>query len=1125
MALSGDNSKVSLSVEWEGLEKALQDIARLRAEIERLGTPIAGAQSPVQQAGGLPSGAPAGAPQPPDPSSAYRSAQGYQPPTTQGTVPISLSIPPSYGPSPNTAPPGVFAPPAPGTLKALPAPGIDLGHGVTMFPPMSGGPAGVSGGVGTSGPVSAMTIQAQTVVIHATTVTGAVGGGGGVPGVVSGGGGGGSAATFAAAVSGGAGGGAGGGSVPGQPAPSGGSSANPNLDVNNMIGFGAFAAALMRNPTPGGLFNAAMGMLPLGPSAAILTALQFGSTALGAYVAGTGPRFEIESSLAAAPYAGQYYNPRLTSAMRSAADLEGALASARRWGSMFDSIPLVGAIVGSINEMWSYRPMEAEIKKAKAIVESTPLAMRLGAMSGVDVFSGDEFLQYDAAAAQGMAIFGRYAAGGVVRGGQYKALANRGWSASDIGAAYGAIGSLAMRPEMDELRNMIISGGRGGKIDMNELATEYAPMLASMGNFGALAQLQPYIQGKDNYKKLLETASLRLSLEWQQQAAQYAAQGTQAAVAGARGTGAGWEQVSELIGATAGPLQEQVRSLESKRSMALNEADRAQIEAQLAQAKAQLASIPQAQTIEQISAKQTFLGAAQMQAQVGMTRAMYGGGGAGDVYAAYGGLGEVAARRASEYSRFASLPGLTPQERETWRAQAASAQAEAEIMIPRERGQFVVGLGSARLAVAGAGASLLGTQAQLFGGPAEQYSAGMAQVGVIQQQQAFTQWQVSNASALHLSPVEQVQLERQLVDLKREEIAATQQVVRGYYSMQTTIATTEHSIAGIQAGRAAVTGVGGTAMTPYWQQSVSTAHREVSAIDAEIANLRAQPGMSEDNPAMIALRQKREAALTGVEQARGGLASTPMPFEFRMAQQGTEFAFNIMSRTYLPWGNQRGALASLMGYAQQELQTVNDLERRARASGEWQPWMAEGFQTRRLEIGSRMAGYQGQYEAGFMDRLISQVYNAPQSAAFVANRFTALEAAPFMQAMGPAWGFSGTAARDYYRDRYPRLASSLIGMVNRPEGFVETAMSGATGPGRGDWMDAASIISRGQIGFMTGSAVGGSPQSLTITVRVVGEGGKELGRESQRTQIGALGSGAMQIAVPSGAVWGTGAHQ
>jgi hypothetical protein len=649
-------------------------------------------------------------------------------------------------------------------------------------------------------------------------------------------------------------------------------------------------------------------------------------------------------------------------------------------------------------------------------------------------------------------------------------------------------------------------------------ALDAGQYFASTGDVFSVRSLLPDL-GKEASDQLLTTAMRVRSLQITQQYGQAAATSASAGVEYARGTGAGYQSVAAAIGKMADPLKQQANSLRQQAAIRTNPLEAAQMNAQADQLEAQAASIPQQQTRTLISGEMTLFSAHQSMAETQLTKAMYGGGSAEDVVGAYGGLRKQAQSRAAQFLANATRPGIPPEEAEEWRARAAAEELQASIMIPRQAGQFQIGYGTAQLGVLGAQVQSGMTMAQLFGAPLAQYQAGMGQVGLIQKQQEFTNWQLSNAGTLGLSQTEQLQLQRELVDLKRQEVSVTQQVIRSYYSMSTSIASTERGIAQTQQGRASITGVGGTAAVPYWEQSMKKGHEEIDAIDREI-KARLDQGQDPNSPEVVALKAKREVALTNLEQTRGGIAGTPMPYEFRMAQRGTEFAFNVMSRTYLPWGNQRGALVGLMGYAGQELQTINDLERKAHQSGEWQPWMEEAFQQRRIDVGNRMVGYQQQYESGFMDRLISSTYNAPQSMAFVASRFTQMEAAPFMQMMGPAWGFSSTATRDFYRDRYPRLANSLIGQLQKPEGFISTGMSGAQPPTL-----LGDLTGKGALGFLGGGS--GGPE-LTVHIVVHDTAGKELGRESQRVTIGDMTNGALSLTLPMmGMGWAAGgaAHQ
>jgi hypothetical protein len=518
----------------------------------------------------------------------------------------------------------------------------------------------------------------------------------------------------------------------------------------------------------------------------------------------------------------------------------------------------------------------------------------------------------------------------------------------------------------------------------------------------------------------------------------------QAGLYGMRVTGASWQRVAGGIGAVGGQQAQLLTSLYQRRAQVLTEEDRAAIDAQIAQVQAEIAAVPLMQTQEEIGGRSAILEVGRGSALLGTQRALYGGDVSG-VGVGYGRQMSEAARRARAYAEFARLPGLTPQDRERYGLMAAQAQVEANVLLPREYGQFAVGVASGQVGVVSAGATSAYAQAQLFGGPGAIYSAGMGQVGAIQQQTALTQWQLTNARSLGLTPQEELSLQRQLIDLRREEVVVTQQVVRGFATMNVQIAQIGQAITGTQISRGFLLGAGGGTAFPMAAQGVGAAQNTLATAQNRVAMLRAQ-GVAEDNPEMQQALLSVEQAQTGVEQTRLSLTQIPMPVNLRRAQRAEEFLFNVTSRTYLPWGNMRGSLTRMMGLAGQEMQEINRIERQMGERGMLDDAAREQLEMRRYEVGNRLVGYQQQYESGWMDRLISNVYNAPSNFAMVASQFTRREAAPFLQNISPAFGFTDAAARDHYMFRFPRLANSLIGNIQRPEGFIQTAMSGVLSP-------------------------------------------------------------------------------
>jgi hypothetical protein len=907
------------------------------------------------------------------------------------------------------------------------------------------------------------------------------------------------------------------------------------------IGGGWFQNTLNRigNATSiGGMFNSLMSFPGAG---GVMAAAGLGSAYMSQAMQASQHSWMAQLQQQSAVMSGQWLNPYQASAQMARAsasgmhDLMGGGAAGAAW-TFGSSLPIFG---GAIRNLWESEygrgiTAEGELKAAE-LERAGRQTQVIGLTGGMSAGSGmGQHLQPLLQLASMMPSTAGAAS--------MFTPETRSWLESKIGAVgpKGEIlthGPFTMQQVAAELSGVQRAGSalgnedllervlnpttRNYSVDAKRNANEAAEYFAGRGDVFAIQSMLPDI-GKKKADELLKEAMYVRGLQISEQYGRAGLSSASAGVEYARGTGAGYMAVAGAIGQTAPQLRQMAEALRSQASASRNPLEAAQLSAQADQVAAQASSVPQQITMTQIGGEMTLFTAGQSQAETGLTRAMYGGGSAADVMGAYGGLGAQASSRAAQFRANATRPGISPEDAQNWLARAASEEAQAGIMIPRQAGQFAIGYGSAQLGVAGAGVAANITQAQLFGGPGAQYEAGMGQVGFIQQQQGFAGWQLANASGLGLSQPEQLQLQRELIDLKKQEVEVTQSVVRSYFSMNTSIASTERGIAGIQQGRAVLTGVGGTAAVPYWQQSVGTAHGEAAAIDAEIANLKGQ-GVADDNPQLVSLRQRKESALTGVEQARGGLAGTPMPFEFRMQRSAVEFGYQAMTRTYLPWGNQRGALSSLMGMAGEELQTVNEMERKARASGDWQPWMAEQFQQRRIDVGGRMIGYQQQYEQGFMDRLISSTYNAPGSMGFVANRFTQLEAAPFLQAMGPGFGFSTSGARDWYMGRVPRFASSLIGQLQSPEGFVSTAMSGAQPP-----EDMGALAGRGALGFLGGGGGGASGGEITIHIVIHDPSGKELGRESQRMTIGDMTNGALALTLPMlGMGWAAGgaAHQ
>ena len=340
------------------------------------------------------------------------------------------------------------------------------------------------------------------------------------------------------------------------------------------------------------------------------------------------------------------------------------------------------------------------------------------------------------------------------------------------------------------------------------------------------------------------------------------------------------------------------------------------------------------------------------------------------------------------------------------------------------------------------------TVAQLIGGGKEAFDAATKSVEAFGMQiQAIT-----DRLAKHdLGPEETAEKEGQRDVLREQQHAAILQRDRAKEEAAVSIAGAQASGAKSIAAGAFARGVGGPGAAGVTAGVMRGAENEYTQSVALLNKLGEQA--RHDNVSLsdsvayqnqLAVVQAKDAnrALTSVDMA----ANTPLSIGSRRAESAGAFQLNVLTSTYTPFGNIRGALANQMGIYGGQLRELNTMRQQQMRDhpGEWSEENEFAFQQRRQDIGGKLIGAQQQYEQGFMDRIIASTYNAPSSFKGIASQFTAREAAPFMQAMGTNWGFTDAKQRDHMMFRYPRLANSIVGMPGS-EGFISAAMGGAGG--------------------------------------------------------------------------------
>ena len=386
--------------------------------------------------------------------------------------------------------------------------------------------------------------------------------------------------------------------------------------------------------------------------------------------------------------------------------------------------------------------------------------------------------------------------------------------------------------------------------------------------------------------------------------------------------------------------------------------------------------------------------------------------------------------------------------------------------------------------------------AGLFGNDADITQAGSQTAGGIAQQLRAVQSYLARGN---LTLEEQLRLQAQIVELKQRELVTVTETARQAQDQRIAVAAGQTDIASTGLSRSYLLGAGGPGSYGAASNIANLSAASRREAENKVALLRSQ-GVDENNMAMIDARRQLEGAKYAESQSIVSLGNIPQPLALTQGQRRGEFTLGMLTRTYASFGDIRGTIGGLMNNAGEQMKNLRaeeaKAEREGRFNGPEGAALRAQFENRRMEVGNQLIGYQQELESGWQDRLVSQVYNQPGSFNFVASQFTRAESAKFMGAMSPAFGFTDPKDRDRFMFRGPRLASSIIGNISRPEGFTETAMSGAMMPGA--------------MGEMGGA---GANPVITIKVINVDGAGKVLGQGSASATLHDLLNGAADLSV------------
>jgi len=1047
--------KVTLGVQVEGAEQAEQKFGKLVALMEQM-NPSSGASD-----GGRTT-KPAGAPSiVPDAGSALGGyAPAINPPSIapsvaemNGVLASSLSF------VTKPSPPPVAPDPLKGHSTAAPP----------VLPPSSNG-----GGTGNSG--NGGVLRVEIVGSVPLAFVGGSGGGGNGGGYGAGGGAGGSSA--------------GGGQSGGAPAYPYGGGFDPHGAGGGMSGLWR---ALASDPTPVGLLQTVMRAVPLGPAAMTAAGVAFADYGMGAYSAATQPRFQTDLGILSQQASGQYVPPILAAAMRRSADIRGTQGFDRALLSPLDAV--TGGMYGKMYDLSVGRPLEEAATLAQAQGQDDLIRQRLSALTGSPVASSAasgtaasltsrraDLMRLGVAGVFGNLLSGNplgafgsgldvwHAArmGGSVDQAKAAAASDTGddtfrlhlaTAAAPFGpgaAGFDAKAFLDRHTHGSFTRDQVSQAGAGllaydlraGNADIA------APVLAGrgpdtnldaalrrmigQGDLSSILGIQSLIRDAGQFKSAMRDAFAQTTLL--NTAIPIAAAHVslaQANVAFDQATGVGFRGVAGDIGAIAGVLGSEIALKRQALAKMTNPLDRAHLQAEIRGMEAQQAGLRQSAVMAVFSGEGVMNQARSLGAGNELFSAMYGGTHAG-VDAAYGlqsraGLAE--ARRLEDMSRSSFI---SPEQRELYKQQARQKRLESTVGLDRERSSYDFGITTAQIGVAGARASAVLTQARLYSDPAGIYAADLGAAGVTQRQIGAVRARLSDPAS-HLSEGERLDLQARSISLLSEFNASLENSKRSFLSLDVSVTQTRQSIIAQQGNRSFLLGAGGGAAYGIGAANVVASDNSIAKQRRVLANL--PPG----SPQYATEQDKLEGMLTGREQTRLGIANTPLPIDLRMQEMNAQGQFNIMQKSYLPYGDTRRYFEDMMGAKGRELKEFASLRAQAKKGGYYDKAFEEQLRSRELGTVSSMADLQNQLSEGWEGRLISSVVGLPSRGAFSTAGFTRFESSKFLQNLTPGFGFSGAggmAARDNWMFRGPHLYGSTIGALQRPEGFMATAMSG-----------------------------------------------------------------------------------
>lgn len=427
------------------------------------------------------------------------------------------------------------------------------------------------------------------------------------------------------------------------------------------------------------------------------------------------------------------------------------------------------------------------------------------------------------------------------------------------------------------------------------------------------------------------------------------------------------------------------------------------------------------------------------QANRGFERSLYSGAPAASLpwEQRMGAATQMIGRLQSDMAAREAAGKLSPAERYQYMEQIAQLQHQVTTVIPREREQAVNRESVARVELQNIREQGEVVTSTLRGSSLDQTRTLDARVTALSKERELMEQILSTSK--YLTQEERLQLQARSESLKvqieqtKVQAELARSVAReGIFQTGQVEKRAETRLTALQAGTS-------TEITQASIQGMRNAEADVKFYEGEISKLKAE-GYDENHERVRDLRQKQAASRVSAAEQRSQLASVPLSPEQREKRAELQAEASITQMGLGSFGDFRANLQQQMGLATERLRDIDSRERELKKQGiQITPEMKAQFAEQRAQAKVDLAGLFMQYEEGWDQRLISEVYNMPGNASLIMSQFTHREAA---RAGITRRAFGGSKEQtEKMRTLFPRMMQMLGS--GHPEGLTDRGIAEA----------------------------------------------------------------------------------